>query len=88
MYFEVYDPALLTETKPTVGANIRIGRQDAGSETGSGNVSVNKFAKDGSPLVAAGLRLPTKVWPRATTASTEAPGFHRRLRVRTPSSRF
>ena len=61
MYFEIYDPALLGETKPTVGANIRI--LDAKTlevKLDSGNVNVNNFAKEGSPLVAAGLRLPTE----------------------------
>jgi VWFA-related protein len=59
MYFEVYDPALMGEKKPTVAVNIHILdgktldlRQD------SGNVKVNDFVKAGSPVVPTGMRLP------------------------------
>jgi hypothetical protein len=59
MYFELYDPALVGEKKPSVQVQIHILdgktldlRRDAGS------TNLNDFVHAGSPVVPAGLRLP------------------------------
>jgi hypothetical protein len=59
MYFEVYDPALVGETKPKVAVQIRIldGKTQELKQD-SGNVLVDNFVKAGSPVVPTGLRLP------------------------------
>jgi VWFA-related protein len=59
MYFEVYDPALMGEKKPTVAVNIHIldGKTSALKQD-SGNVKLNDFVKAGSPVVPTGMRLP------------------------------
>ena len=59
MYFELYDPALMGEKKPTVAVNIHIldGKTLALKQE-SGNVKLNDFVKAGSPVVPTGMRLP------------------------------
>jgi VWFA-related protein len=59
LYFEVYDAAVTTEKKPTVGAQLRI--LDAKSLavlTDSGNVLIDSYVRPGNPVVAAALRMP------------------------------
>ena len=59
MYFELYDPALMGEKKPTVAVNIHIlDGKTLALKQDSGNVKVNDFVKAGSPVVPTGMRLP------------------------------
>jgi hypothetical protein len=64
MYFELYDPALMGETKPgetkpKVAVQIRIlDGKTLDLKQDSGNVLVDNFVHAGSPVVPAGLRLP------------------------------
>jgi hypothetical protein len=59
MYFELYDPALVGETKPKMGVQIRIlDSKTLEMKQDSGNVLVDNFVRAGSPVVPAGLRLP------------------------------
>jgi hypothetical protein len=59
MYFEMYDPALLGDTKPKVAVQMRIlDGKTLDVKQDSGNVLVDNFVKPGSPVVPAGLRLP------------------------------
>jgi VWFA-related protein len=59
MYFELYDPALMGEKKPTVAVNIHIlDAKTLALKQDSGNVKVNDFVKAGSPVVPTGMRLP------------------------------
>jgi hypothetical protein len=59
MYFELYDPALMGEKKPTVAVNIHIlDAKTLDLKQDSGNVKVNDFVKAGSPMVPTGMRLP------------------------------
>jgi VWFA-related protein len=59
MYFELYDPALMGENKPTVAVNIHIlDGKTLALRQDSGNVKVNDFVKAGSPVIPTGMRLP------------------------------
>ena len=59
MYFELYDPALVGETKPKVAVQIRIlDGKTLDLKQDSGNATVDNFVKAGSPVVPAGLRIP------------------------------
>jgi VWFA-related protein len=59
MYFELYDPALMDEKKPTVAVNIHIlDAKTLALKQDSGNVKVNDFVKAGSPMIPTGMRLP------------------------------
>jgi hypothetical protein len=59
MYFELYDPALVGETKPKVAVQMRIlDGKTLELKQDTGNVLVDNFVKAGSPVVPAGLRLP------------------------------
>jgi hypothetical protein len=59
LYFEVYDPALIGEKKPTVSVNIHIlDSKTLDLKQDSGNMKVNDFVKAGSPVVPTGMRLP------------------------------
>ena len=56
MYFEIYDPALVGETKPQVAVQMRIlDGKTLEMKPDSGNVLVDNFVKAGSPVVPAGL---------------------------------
>ncbi len=69
MYFEMYDPALLGETKPKVAVQVRIlDGKTLDVKQDSGNVLVDNFVKAGSPVVPTGLRLPIEAL---------APGLYR-----------
>ena len=69
MYFELYDPALVGEKKPTVAVQIRIlDSKTLDMKQDSGSVVVDSFVKAGSPVVPTGLRLPIEAL---------APGFYR-----------
>jgi VWFA-related protein len=64
MYFELYDPALMGEKKPTVAVNIHIlDGKTLELKQDSGNVKVNDFVKAGSPVVPTGMRLPIEGLP-------------------------
>jgi hypothetical protein len=59
MYFELYDPALVGEKKPTVAVQIHIlDGKTLEMKQDSGSVAVDNFVKAGSPVVPTGLRLP------------------------------
>ena len=59
MYFELYDPALIGETKPQVAVQMRIlDGKTLEMKQDTGNVLVDNFVKAGSPVVPAGLRMP------------------------------
>jgi hypothetical protein len=59
MYFEVYDPALMGEKRPTVAVQIHIlDGKTLDLKRDTGNVKLNDFVKAGSPVVPSGLRLP------------------------------
>jgi VWFA-related protein len=59
MYFELYDPALMGEKKPTVAVNLHIlDSKTLDLKQDSGNVKLNDFVKAGSPVVPTGMRLP------------------------------
>ena len=59
MYFELYDPALVGETKPKVAVQIRIlDAKTLDPKQDSGNILVDNFVKAGSPVVPAGLLVP------------------------------
>ena len=69
MYFELYDPALVGEKKPTVAVQIRIlDGKTLDMKQDSGSVVVDNFVKAGSPVVPTGLRLPIEAL---------APGLYR-----------
>ena len=64
LYFEVYDPALMGEKKPTVSVNIHIlDGKTLDLKQDSGNMKVNDFVKAGSPVVPTGMRLPIEDLP-------------------------
>jgi VWFA-related protein len=59
MYFEVYEPLLTEEKPPQVGAQLRIVDAKTGEEkSDSGAVAITNYVRAGSPVVAAGLKLP------------------------------
>jgi len=59
MYFEVYEPLMTEEKPPQVGAQLRIIDAKTGEEkTDSGAVPINHYVRAGSPVVAAGLKVP------------------------------
>jgi VWFA-related protein len=59
MYFELYDPALVGEKKPTLAVQIHIldGKTLALTRD-AGSAPVNSFVHEGSPVVPTGLRVP------------------------------
>ena len=64
MYFEIYDPALTGDTPPKVSVEMRFLDGKTGAPvTDSGAVPVDTFVRPGSPVVAAGLRLPVSALP-------------------------
>ncbi len=64
MYFELYDPALAGEKKPTVAVQIRIlDGKTLDLKQDSGNVVIDNFVHAGSPVVPTGLRLPIEALP-------------------------
>ena len=61
MYFEVYEPLMTAEKPPDVGAQVRILDAKTGEEkSDSGAVAINNYVRAGSPVVAAGLKLPVQ----------------------------
>jgi VWFA-related protein len=62
MYFEVYEPLLGDEKQqqqPQIGAQLRIIDAKSGQEkVDSGAVAINNYVRPGSPVVAAGLKIP------------------------------
>jgi hypothetical protein len=61
MYFEVYEPLMTEEKPPDVGAQVRILDAKTGEEkSDSGAVAINNYVRAGSPVVAAGLKLPVQ----------------------------
>jgi hypothetical protein len=59
MYFELYDPALMGEKKPTVAVTVHIlDGKTLDLKQDSGNMKVNEFVKAGSSVVPTGMRLP------------------------------
>jgi VWFA-related protein len=59
LYFEVYDPALMGEKKPTVAVNVHVlDSKTLDLKQDSGNVKVTEFVRAGSPVVPTGMRLP------------------------------
>jgi VWFA-related protein len=59
LYFELYDPALVGETKPQVAVQMRIlDGKTLEMKQDTGNVLVDNFVKAGSLVVPAGLRMP------------------------------
>jgi len=59
MYFELYDPALVGENKPTVGVEVNIlDGKTLAPVRDPGSVKVDSFVHAGSPVVPTGLRLP------------------------------
>src|ERR1022692_2743852 len=69
VYFELYDPALVGEKKPTVAVQIRIlDGKTLDMKQDSGSVVVDNFVKAGSPVAPTGLRLPLEAL---------APGLYR-----------
>jgi VWFA-related protein len=59
LYFELYDPALVSETKPKVAVQMRIlDGKTLEMKQDTGNVLVDNFVKAGSLVVPAGLRMP------------------------------
>jgi hypothetical protein len=64
MYFELYDPALMGEKKPTVAVQVHIlDGKTLDLKQDSGNVKVNDFVRAGSPVVPTGMRLPIENLP-------------------------
>jgi hypothetical protein len=61
MYFEVYEPLLSEEKPPQVGAQVRIIDAKTGEEkSDSGAVAISNYIRPGSPVVAAGLKVPVQ----------------------------
>jgi hypothetical protein len=61
LYFEVYEPLLTDEKPPQVGAQLRILDAATGEQkSDSGAVPINNFVRTGSPVVAAGLKIPVQ----------------------------
>jgi len=64
IYFEVYDGALLGDKAPQIGAQLRVlDPKTQEVKVDSGKVPLESFVKPGSPIVAAGLRMPHENLP-------------------------
>jgi len=61
MYFEVYEPLLTEEKPPQVGAQVRIIDSKTGEQkVDSGAVAITNYIRPGSPVVAAGMKVPVQ----------------------------
>ncbi|HKA00911.1 MAG TPA: VWA domain-containing protein [Candidatus Solibacter sp.] len=60
MYFEVYEPLLSEEKPPQLGAQVRIVDASGAEKSDSGTVAINNYVRQGSPVVAAGLKVPVQ----------------------------